>query len=123
MSKSKLIIMKTTKIQQAENKLNRFNNVEINFKVDSIQNYLNNKYPIIFSHIDSDHEDYHNEIQVMLIQNINKQDAFELSELIKHTYQLSTYYCNYDNHLEITLYQYPRIFHFILLQIHNIITH
>jgi hypothetical protein len=98
--------MKTKSIIKAEEKLNRFNHIEFNFKSDSIQNYINNKYPIIFSHIDSDYKNYHNEIEVMLIQNITKEEAFELSELIKHTYQLETYYCNYSKHLEITLYQH-----------------
>ena len=99
--------MRTKSIIKAEEKLNRFNHIEINFKIDSMQKSLPEKYKLEFGHhIDSDYKQYHNEIHLAVIPNINASEAFELSEYIKHAYQLETYYHEPAKHLEITLYQY-----------------
>ena len=99
--------MRTKAIIKAEEKLNRFSHIEINFKLDSIIKSLPKKYKIeLGHHIDSDHKYWHNEIHLAVITNLTEAEAFELSEYIKHTYQLDTYYHQPAKHLEITLYQY-----------------
>jgi len=76
--------MKETQLQRAMRRLNRFNHVQLNYKVDSIMQHLKNN-KISFSHIDSDYEEYHNRIEVMLIQKINKYQAKLLAEAIENT--------------------------------------
>lgn len=99
--------MRTKSIIKAEEKLNRFNHIEINFKLDSMQKCLGDKYKFEFGHhIDSDYKQYHNEIHLLVIPNLDASEAFNVSEYIRHAYQLETYYHEPAKHLEITLYQY-----------------